>query len=179
MESDIKSHEYYPVLVSRRGELIAWASTLVVSLAWLVLSRSGEPIPFAVPLMVALLLLAALSISLGNWMDRQTSITMDSERITFRNGLRNVQIRWNKIKQVRVLPSNWGEKIQVIGERSHFEFRTLGEIKVHGEVKGRMGFSEGGVILDRILTSANLKPVGRLSQENTAQKQNPHYYERE
>jgi hypothetical protein len=178
MHSNAESHEFTPELVSRRGEMISWGSTLLVSLAWIILSQTDQHIPLAVPLMVLILLLVSLSISLSNWMDRKTLISLSAESITFRNGLRNLQIRWEDIRQVKVVPSNWGDKIQVISTQAHFGFRTLGEVKFQGEVKGRMGFSEGELILERILAQANLKPSHQTFQDNAEQKETVDYYER-
>jgi hypothetical protein len=47
----------------------------------------------------------------------------------------------------------------VIGEQSHFTFRTFGEVKVGGEVKGRMGFKDGDEILGILLESAELREI--------------------
>lgn len=170
--------DFRPEMLSRRGELIAWGSTLLVGGAWLSLQLLGQPITRAVPVLAVLLLLAALSISLGNWMDRQTVMRLDDEGISFRNGLRNTRLGWDEITRLRVLPSQWGKKVEVIGEHAHFEFRTLGEVKVQGEVKGRMGFADGEQILRRILDATHLKRMpgadpGRLQQSNS------YYYVRE
>ncbi|MFU8771258.1 MAG: hypothetical protein ACNA8H_02425 [Anaerolineales bacterium] len=172
-------NEFTPELVSRRGELLAWSSTVLVTLAWIILSQADQRIPFAVPLLALILLFASLSISLGNWMDRQTVIRLSAAGIAFRNGLRNLHLRWADIKQVKVLPSNWGNKVHVISDQAHFQFRTLGEVKFQGEVKGRMGFPEGKYILEQIISQANLKPAPKSSQENADQKGIVYYYTRQ
>lgn len=172
-------HEFTPELVSRRGEMIAWGSTLLVCLAWITLSQVGQRIHIAVPMLALILLLASLSISLGNWMDRKTLISIDSESISFRNGLRKVQFQWEDIQQVRVTPSTWGDKVHVIGNQAHFEFRTLGEVKVQGEIKGRMGFSEGNLILERILKETNLIPAHQHVRETANHKRTSYYQKRQ
>ena len=178
MHLKIDGHEFKPELVSRRGEMIAWGSTLLVSLVWITLSQLGQSVPIAVPLLALILLLASLSISLGNWMDRKTLILIDSESISFRNGLRKVHFRWEDIQQVRVTPSNWGDKVHVIGNQAHFEFRTLGEVKIQGEIKGQMGFSEGDLILERILKETNLIPAHQHVQDSANQKRTRYYQKR-
>jgi len=135
---------------------VAWGLALVVTATWVILCLYGQGVSIAVPLLDAFLLFSALSISLGNWMDRRTVIRLDPETITFGNGLRHAVMRWNEIKQVQVFPTNWGKKVRVLGSRAHFEFRTLAEIKVQDEVKGRMGFVEGESILQNIIRSADL-----------------------
>lgn len=176
-------HEFRPELTSRRGELIAWGATLLVGAAWIVLVSSGQNAGFAAPFLAVVLLLAALSISLGNWMDRRTLLRIDEARITFRNGLRNVQLAWDQIRQVQVLPAQWGKKVRVVGERAegqpaHFEFLTLGEVKVLGEVKGRVGFREGEQILEQILERSGLHLVEEESAGRAAGNKR-YYYARD
>ena len=151
--------EYHPELISRRGEALAWGSALLVVAAWIILVVRGRSAPAAVPVLAVFLFLAALGISLSNWMDRQTHILIDTQGISFHNGLRHTHLTWNQIRQVQVFPSPWGRKVEVIGPQSHFNFRTMGEVKVQGEVKGRMGFRQGEAILKLILERAHLKQI--------------------
>jgi hypothetical protein len=151
--------EYRPELLSRRGEALAWGSALLVVAAWIVLGVSGRSAPAAVPVLAVFLLLAALGISLSNWMDRQTRILIDPHGITFHNGLRHTHLVWPQIRQVQVFPSPWGRKVEIVGPDSHFSFRTMGEVKVQGDVKGRMGFKQGESILKLILERAHLKQI--------------------
>ncbi len=164
MDQSVK--EYRPELLSRRGELIAWGSTLILGIGGLVLRLGGQPVPGVVFFLGVFLLLAALSISLGNWMDRHTLIRLDGKGIEFSNGLRHVYLPWQEIRQVYVLPSRWGDKVQVFGARAYFHFRTLGEVKVQGEVKGRMGFEKGEEILGAILLNGQLHAVERPGEGN-------------
>lgn len=112
-----------------------------------------------------------MSISLGNWMDRRTVIHIDQKGIRFKNGVRNVELAWREVKEVRVLPTRWGKKVQVFGERAFFEFRTLGEVMIGGELKGRMGFIEGEEIMQEIINNSKLHVI-KESGEN-------YYYARE
>ena len=168
--------EFRPELLSRRGEWIGWGLTFLVGATWLVLYLAGTPVRSAVPVLAILLLLASLSISLGNWMDRRTLIRLKPEGVNFENGLRQVTLAWDEIRQVQVFPSSWGKKVRVIGKQAQFEFRTLGKVKLQGEVKGRMGFVEGSQILHTIIESGNLEEVqptsGKLSDAR-------YYYARE
>ena len=117
------------------------------------------------------LLLAGMSISLGNWMDRRTVIRIDPNGIVFQNGVRNVGLAWREVKELRVLPTRWGKKVQVFGERVFFEFRTLGEVKIGGDLKGRVGFMEGEEIMQEIILQSQLLVI-KESGEN-------YYYARE
>jgi hypothetical protein len=119
------------------------------------LDRSGY-VPAWAWIFWAFLLLSGLSISLGNWLDRNTVIWLETEGLRFENGLRRVRLDWDEVQRVAVLPARWGKSVQVIGDRSHFGFKTLGEVQFHGEVRGRTGFPDGQAILDVILRNAKL-----------------------
>lgn len=151
--------EFRPVLLSRRGEMIGWGLALLLAAVWLFLNLTGREAPAALAFLTAFLFASAASISLGNWMDRRTVIRLEGDGVTFDNGLRHTRMQWQDIRQVQVLPSNWGRKVRVIGSQAYFAFRTLGEVKIQGETKGRMGFVEGEKILRQILKRAGLSKV--------------------
>ena len=68
-------------------------------------------------------------------------------------------MRWFEIQKVAVLPSRWGKSVQVIGENSHFNYKTLGEVQFQGEVRGRTGFADGQTILNTLLREAGLELI--------------------
>jgi len=156
----LEAHTVFrPELLSRRGEFIAWSTSILVFLGWVILSLNGRHVPFAVPFLWITLFLAAMAISLGNWMDRKTELRLDAGGVTYKNGLRYAALKWNEINEIKVFPSKWGKKVHVLGAAVHFNFRTLGEVMVQDEVKGRMGFAEGDKILSIMLEQANLKEI--------------------
>jgi hypothetical protein len=157
MEKGNSSQEFRPEPIPRRGELIAWVCTLLVGAAWFILARSEQGVNWMVPILAIPLLLVALSISLGNWVDRSTRLRLGREGVAFQNGLRRVRLAWNEIRQVQVTPGPWGKRVEVLGPDSHFRFYTLGEVKMAGQVKGRTGFAAGEMILNRILEKSNLR----------------------
>ena len=116
---------YYPILLSRRGEYIAWGSLLLLITGWSILLISGREVPSGVLFLLFFLLLSGMGISLGNWMDRKTMISIGEVSVTFKNGLRNSNIIWNDIQRIEVTPSKWGKKVRVIGTDSYFDFRSL------------------------------------------------------
>mgnify|MGYP002637798358 FL=1 len=107
-------------------------------------------------LLLVLFLLSASSISLGNWVDRKTKLSLTPEGIQYRNGLRSVDLKWEDVQEVRVLESSFGQRVHVIGPAARFVFRTLGEVRVQGDLKGQLGFAQGTLILKEILATANL-----------------------
>lgn len=167
MESTLAQREYRPTLISRRGEVIAWGSFLLVGVTWIILIVRGQSYCLAVPILTIILFLAALSISLGNWMDRQTVLCIKQDSISYQNGIRNVEIRWENIQEVQVLPAQFAKKIHVIADQAHFHFQMLGEVKVHGQVKGRVGFTEGEVILDEIIERSILHETQTQEQDQS------------
>ena len=148
--------ELRPELTSRRSETTAWLLALVLLFAMAVLNWQFGRIPAGIWVFGGLLLFAAVSISLGNWIDRSTVMGLDINGIAFEDGLRQVALSWQEIEKVNVIPVRWGKSVQVIGSKSHFEFRTLGKIQYQGEVQGRLGFVEGGAVLKEILKETEL-----------------------
>jgi hypothetical protein len=151
--------EHRPELTTRRGELFAWITALLALVGWLILELAWRRTLPGVPFLTVFLWLAAMSISLGNWMDRRSRIVIQAEGIIFDNGLRHAELVWGEINQVQVFDSQWGRKVRVVGEKAHFDFRTLGEVKVQGQVKGRLGFAHGEAILQLILECTGLKEI--------------------
>lgn len=154
--SDIIELTYKPELISRRGEFTIWGCAVLVFIGWMILTLKDIRIPASVPFLWFFLVIAGLAVTLGNWMDRRTLLSLDSNCVRFTNGLRKVTLEWEDINKIFVYPSKWGKKVHVIGNTGHFFFRTLGEVKILEEVKGRMGFSEGDKILKFLLDQTSL-----------------------
>jgi hypothetical protein len=151
--------ELRPETTSRRSEMTAWLLALTVFLTIAILNWQLDTVPFVAWSFGGFLLFAALSISLGNWVDRNTVMSLDLNGIAFENGLRQVALSWQEVKKVNVIPARWGKTVQVIGDKAHFEFRTLGEVEYKGEVQGKVGFVEGEAALQEILKQSGLKLV--------------------
>jgi uncharacterized membrane protein len=176
MNTSLEKKEFKPELVSRRSELIAWGSAVVVNGAWLLLIVFNQSMSFWLPILGIPLLLIAIGISLGNWMDRKTIIKQDEKGIYFSNGLRHADLGWDEIKEVRILPAQWGEKVQVFGGEVYFAFHTLGEVKSNGRVLGRTGFKDGDRILKHILDESGLS---ESQQVDLGDQQEGYYYSRQ
>ncbi len=142
--------EFRPRILPRTGEAIAWGLTaLLLAVRWLLLQRYGL-IANSLEWMFLLMLAVSLLISFSNWMERRTRLVLDEEGITFRNGLRNVTLRWPEIRRIRVLPASLGDgkTVMVMGEKTYFRFDTL------GRARGRevwLGFPEGEEILSTLV----------------------------
>jgi hypothetical protein len=149
--------EYRPLLASRRGEGLAWLSAGLVTLVWLALWLTNQPVYVLIPLAQSGFLLAAFLISLGNWVDRRTIILLDETGIRYKNGLRKVNLPWDQVLQVQVQPMSWGKRIQVKGDHGMFSFRTLAEVNMLGKLQGRFGFEKGDEILRQIVLNSGLR----------------------
>lgn len=164
--------EFRPELLSRRAEGLTWLLALVMGVTWWLLQSNDARYTSAALLLLVFLVFAAVGTSLSNWIERNTEMQIDQDSIRFKNGLRDVRFTWGEIKNLRVLPSQAGsQRVQVLGEKAHFEFRTLAELKLSGVIKGQSGFKDGDRILQTIITKASL-----IKQESDA----PYaYYARE
>jgi hypothetical protein len=167
--SESKTREFRPELLPRRSEWTAWVLALAASVGMWFLHRDGYT-PAWAWIFWAFLLFSSASISLGNWLDRTTVIWLEADGVRFENGLRRVRLGWPEVQKVAILPARWGKSIQVVGEKSHFGFKTLGEVQFQGEVRGCIGFSEGQAILDVILHETGLVLV--------EESNNAYYYAR-
>ena len=167
--SEREAREFKPELISRRGEWTAWTLALLAGAGMWFLGQSGF-IPGWAWIFWVFLLFSGVSISLGNWIDRHTVVRVKEDGISFENGLRRVWLRWPQVQKVAVLPARWGKSVQVIGESSHFSFKTLGKVQFQGEVRGRTGFIKGQTILDVILRETGLELV--------EESNNAYYYAR-
>lgn len=163
METETCEREYQPELIPRRGEWVAWACTGLSLASALILRLAGQDLPWTLLLLILMLLLASSLISLGNWVDRSTRLTIGPDGVEFENGLRRIRLAWGDVREVRVFPSQMGDKIQVLGEKDYFQFRTLGEVHLRGELKGRMGFAAGDSILRTLVLQGSLRIADRGS----------------
>jgi hypothetical protein len=112
------------------------------------------------------MMVAASLVSLSNWVDRQTVIRLDGSGIEFYSGLRHVRLAWGDVRHVRVRPSAWGNKVQVFGDQAYFSYRSLSEVWLGGELKGKMGFLKGEEILQELIHSSGLKLVGQEGDDS-------------
>jgi hypothetical protein len=152
----VRSQEFRPALLSRRGEVTAWILTVIASFSLIALRNLDLNIPWTAGAFVGIFLLAAMSISLGNWMDRRTVIRVDPSGLEYRNGLRRVIFLWGEVSEVQIAPSRFGDQVHVIGDHAHFRFRRHADIEYQGKVRGHMGFPDGHEILKIILDQNSL-----------------------
>lgn len=149
--------EYRPVQPSRRVEIGTWALTAVLFATWWVLQANQAAFAGTAVTLFAFALFAASGISLSGWMDHRSVIRLDADGVFFQNGLRRVELAWDQVQQIRVLNAQAGSKrVQVLGPRSYFEFRTLARISLNGQERARSGYEQGEKILENLLDRTGL-----------------------
>jgi hypothetical protein len=148
--------EFHPELMPRRSEAVAWLAGIGMLIGlFLATSRWGAQ-SFVFWTFEALLLFSAVSISLGNWMDRRSIIRMGVDGIAFENGVRSVWLSWPEVQNVAVVPTRLGKRVQVQGAQSHFTFKTMSESTLAGQ-QIRTGFADGQEILETVLKECGLQ----------------------
>jgi hypothetical protein len=158
MENLSTKQEYKPLTAPRRSELTAWilALSLAVALYFVRFQGMGRAGGF---ILLAFLALSAITMSIGNWVDRKTYLRIDQQTIDFFNGAREVSIKWTEISAVQILPGRIGDKIIVSSETARIRFQSLGKIKMSDKISGEVGFELGDQILETILERSGLAEV--------------------
>jgi len=170
MSKPAEVQSFRPILQPRRTELNAWILAGLVAAAGIALPKTGVSIWVGRGL-GAFFLLSAVSISLGNWIDRRSALQLRADGVAFQNGLRNVDFAWSQVNKVQVFPSRWGKKIFVVGEKARFAFSSLTEVSLQGKAQ-RSGFENGEEILGIILRQSGLLDHKHQNNDN-------YYYQRE
>lgn len=150
---------FRPLPTSRRAEASSWFLVLLSAFGWWALNSQGSSLATFMLFFLLIFLFVAAGTSLSNWIERHTQLELYPEGLHFRNGLRNIQLKWDEIQQVHVLPSRWGKAVHVIGEQQHFHFQLAGEVMFMGREREKVGFEEGEEILRTILEKTGLRPV--------------------
>ncbi|HUF37216.1 MAG TPA: hypothetical protein VMN57_01725 [Anaerolineales bacterium] len=157
MPESSAAEAFKPALLSRRVELLTWLVAAVLFVTWWLLQANQADFSGTAVMLFAFTLFAASGISLSGWMDRRSSIRLDGGGVFFENGLRRVALKWDEIEQIRVLSAQAGSKrVQVLGPRVFFEFRTLARLSLNGKDRGTSGYAEGERILGTLLEKTGL-----------------------
>lgn len=156
---------FTPELAPRNGERNAWILAFLMVVIWLVFRLTPWELPFTVEILMVFTLGAALLISFGNWVERNTILAIGNRRVRFENGLRKVSLAWEEIEEVRVRPAVWGKRVQVRGKGTRFDFHTLGEVKYKGAVQAKTGFAQGEEIVRHIVLNSGLRIADQLGDE--------------
>ena len=150
----------------RNAGLLAFAALVMM----IFLNNRLDRVPVAAWVFFGFILLAGLSTLLSHWVDKHTVLRLDGSRVSFTNGMRDVSLAWHEIETIDVVPLKWGRSVQVMGNGTQFQFRTLAEVQYQGKIRGRLGFADGEAVLQHILEKTGLS----LSKEEKGR----YYYSR-
>jgi hypothetical protein len=151
----LEDKEYHPELLPRRGEWLAWLTSIGLLVGLYFADRRLGDMALPYWIFAGLLIFFAMSISLGNWMDRQSSIRVGADGMAFKNGLRSVRLAWSEIQNVMVMPTRLGKRVEVMGSQAHFSFKTMWSSGITGQDM-RTGYSDGQKILEIIIRESGL-----------------------
>jgi hypothetical protein len=163
MAKPVESQTFRPALTSRKGEIGSWVSFFIAVFSGWVLLRQGSSLVWFIALFAALFLFVAIGTTLANWMERKTILTIQPEGVFFTNGLRRVFLKWEEIKELRILPARWGNSVHVIGDQAHFHYLLGGQVSVMGRGRERIGFTQGEQILKILMSRTGLTPLNSSS----------------
>lgn len=149
--------EFKPNPGSRRPEWLSWSlAALLAGLAvWL--GTSGGPAVFGAWALCAYFGLSALVMSLGNWVERNTRLTLREAGLTFRRPFQTVEMAWDEIRRIEVRKGPVGGRIFVTGGTDRFSLRLAHQVEIRGRIRDRYGFAESELIVQTMIEKANLK----------------------
>ncbi len=158
---EFEAAAYQPSLPSRRGELLAWLSALGVAIGTALLALRLGQLPTLGLGLTLFLVLVAVIISFGVWMDRNTRLEVNEDGLHYRSPVRDVELSWAQVKQLEATPAGEGWRIRVYGDEAYFSYRTASMLRFGSFSEMPLGFSEGERVAAVIRSRAALSDVAR------------------
>ena len=148
-----------PAPGGRQGELMAWLSALGAGIGTLVLSwRLQEMSALGLGATLLIVLLAIL-VSYGNWIERNTKLVVRQEGIYYRSPLRRRSFSWEQIEQLDLLPHNRGWRVRVFGEQGAFHYQSQGTLNFGSFDQMAVGIAKGEQVAAYIRHRSGLDKV--------------------
>ena len=146
----------------RKPEILAWVLASISSMVKILFPTSGF-FNLAGTIFVLSFLISAVIISIGNWTNRSSELTISEDKIRFFNGLKETSFYWEDITRVEVYKGQFNDKISVVSTLGRLNF-DIHRIAIEaGKTSPSHGFEDGELILKTILEKTNLN--GRQRQE--------------
>lgn len=158
---------YKPLLNSRRAELFNWLFFIVVLSVLIFVPTTGFA-RIGGNFLAAFFLFSSLVLSMANWQNRKTAMTLSSSGVRFENGLQTIWMLWEEVNRIEVFTGRVNDKIRVKSADKDFAFDMYNEVVLNGKSRGAVGFEQGELILETILRQAHI---------DTAQKQHAEGYD--
>ena len=146
---------FKPLLNSRRPEFFSWLFFFVM-LGVVILYPGAGLGRIGGYLLAGFFLFSGLVLSLANWQNRKTALTLSAAGVRFENGLQNIWMPWGEVSQIEVFSGRVNDKIRVKSADQYFAFDMYNEVVVNGKSRGAVGFEQGETILETIFEHAQI-----------------------
>ncbi len=144
------------ITLNRSGERVAWLLVFVLGiLDAVLLSRLGS-ISLIALIFTILFLIAALSSSFSNWLDRNTIITISGSDLVHQTPIRRVEMTWREIDSLRLTRRGAGWYVMVVGDQRVFTFQTPTTMKGPIGREAKTGIESGEKLAAMITRQADL-----------------------
>lgn len=158
LEDDISldSGSYKPVPPNPSGLRMGWLLFGISALAGVYMAIFQVDIPTIYWIASGVLLVVALAISLSQWLEGRTVITVMHDGIQFQSPLRKLKLRWSEIDELWCGKIQGGWRFMVSGLQAAFRFQSLIVLRSGTGKQVRSGFEEGQKIAHHIFRAAGL-----------------------
>lgn len=146
---------YKPIQNSRRPELLAWFFSFCIIFI-LIFSPQTGLFRIGGVILATFFLLSAVTISLGNWQNRNSVLKLSKDKIWYFNGVKELSFTWDEIQRVEVFRGRFNDKINLVSESGSISFDIIGLEQFNQDKTPYYGFREGAEILNFILKQTNL-----------------------
>lgn len=116
---------FQPGSASRKGQLIAWGSALVIGLILTILYFTTLETQCLTGALFIFFLIAGFLITFGLWVDSKTIVLVSPKFLHYKSPFRNVKLAWEQVEQVRAVEAGDVWRVAVIGLNRYFRIRVL------------------------------------------------------
>jgi hypothetical protein len=163
--SVIEEETFKPTAIPRKGGLIAWLASLLISIVLIIRITQSRQFPCLTFVLFLFFLLAAILITFSYWIDSKTIIHVTPSQLSYQSPLRRFLQSWDKISEINVLKTGRFWRIIVRGEQSFFTFRVATERDSKTQPEWVLALPNGDRLARIICGMANLPQVEEVGEE--------------
>lgn len=119
-----KEMTFEPASASRRGELIAWGSAVVIGLLLTIFYFVTREIQCLTAGLFIFFLGAAILITFGLWVDSKTFANVSPEGLQYKSPFRDVKLQWDQVEEVRAMEAGTVWRVVILGAGRYFRIRV-------------------------------------------------------
>lgn len=138
-----REETFAPAMPNRRGEAIAWLCAAGVGIAIAVIKLRGGTVTSVSIFLIVFFVGAGSLISLGNWMDANTTVLVSRNGLTYRNPLRTTELAWGSLESLEATSNRGGWRIVVEAQATRFAFSTSLKVRFGSRTVMLGGFPDG------------------------------------